>query len=66
MVMRNLYAVSSSSSSGWRTVYWVLQGRAGGGSRIPWMVAMATDPRARSPPFLGPIIYLFFRPPEYL
>jgi hypothetical protein len=31
----------------------------------PWLVATATV-LGLLPPFLGPIIYLFFRPPEYL
>ena len=31
----------------------------------PWMVAMAIV-LGLIPPFLGPLIYLFFRPPEYL
>jgi Double zinc ribbon len=31
----------------------------------PWLVALATF-IGLFPPFLGPIIYLFFRPPEYL
>ena len=31
----------------------------------PWMVVMATI-LGLIPPFLGPLIYLFFRPPEYL
>ena len=31
----------------------------------PWLVALATLV-GLMPPFLGPIIYLFFRPPEYL
>ena len=31
----------------------------------PWMVAMATILGA-IPPFIGPIVYMFFRPPEYL
>jgi hypothetical protein len=46
------------------TVYWVFKDAR---RRIedPWMVAMATILGA-VPPFLGPIIYLFFRPPEYL
>ena len=46
------------------TVYWVYKDAR---RRIedPWMVAMATILGA-VPPFLGPIIYLFFRPPEYL
>ena len=46
------------------TVYWVFKDAR---RRIadPWMVAMATILGA-VPPFVGPIIYLFFRPPEYL
>jgi RNA polymerase subunit RPABC4/transcription elongation factor Spt4 len=46
------------------TVYWVYKDAR---RRVedPWMVAMATILGA-IPPFLGPIIYLFFRPPEYL
>ena len=46
------------------TAYWVYKDAR---RRIedPWMVAMATILGA-IPPFLGPIIYLFFRPPEYL
>jgi hypothetical protein len=31
----------------------------------PWLVLMATV-LGLVPPFLGPIIYMFFRPPEYL
>ncbi len=31
----------------------------------PWLVGMATI-LGLVPPFLGPIIYMFFRPPEYL
>jgi hypothetical protein len=31
----------------------------------PWLVAMATL-LGLVPPFLGPLVYLFFRPPEYL
>jgi hypothetical protein len=31
----------------------------------PWLVGLATV-IGLVPPFLGPIIYLFFRPPEYL
>ena len=31
----------------------------------PWLVAMATI-LGLIPPFVGPIIYMFFRPPEYL
>ena len=46
------------------TIYWVFKDAR---RRIadPWMVAMATILGA-VPPFVGPIIYLFFRPPEYL
>jgi hypothetical protein len=46
------------------TVYWVYKDAK---RRIddPWMVAMATVLGA-IPPVLGPIIYMFFRPPEYL
>jgi double zinc ribbon protein len=46
------------------TIYWVYKDAK---RRIedPWMVAMATVLGA-IPPFVGPIIYMFFRPPEYL
>jgi len=46
------------------TIYWVYKDAK---RRIddPWMVAMATILGA-VPPFIGPIIYMFFRPPEYL
>ena len=46
------------------TAYWVYKDAR---RRIedPWLVAMATL-LGLVPPFLGPIIYLFFRPPEYL
>lgn len=46
------------------TSYWVYKDAR---RRIddPWLVAMATL-LGLVPPFLGPIIYLFFRPPEYL
>jgi hypothetical protein len=46
------------------TAYWVLKDAR---RRIedPWLVAMAAL-LGLVPPFLGPIIYLFFRPPEYL
>ena len=46
------------------TVYWVYKD-ARRRVQDPWMVAMATILGA-IPPFVGPIIYLFFRPPEYL
>ena len=46
------------------TVYWVYKDAR---RRIedPWLVAMATM-LGLVPPFIGPIIYLFFRPPEYI
>jgi len=46
------------------TAYWVFKDAR---RRVedPWLVAMATL-LGLVPPFLGPIIYLFFRPPEYL
>jgi hypothetical protein len=46
------------------TAYWVLKDAR---RRIedPWLVAMASV-LGLVPPFLGPIIYLFFRPPEYI
>ena len=46
------------------TAYWVFKDAR---RRIgdAWLVALATLV-GLFPPFLGPIIYLFFRPPEYL
>jgi len=46
------------------TVYWVYKDAR---RRIedPWLVGMATVLGA-IPPFLGPLIYMLFRPPEYL
>jgi hypothetical protein len=46
------------------TAYWVYKDAR---RRIedPWMVGMATVLGA-IPPFIGPIVYMFFRPPEYL
>ncbi len=46
------------------SIYWVYKDAR---RRIedPWMVAMAVALGA-FPPFLGPLLYLFFRPPEYL
>ena len=46
------------------TAYWVYKDAR---RRIedPWIVAMATLLGA-IPPFLGPLIYMLFRPPEYL
>ena len=46
------------------TAYWVYKDAR---RRVedPWLVAMAIV-LGLIPPFVGPIIYLFFRPPEYL
>ena len=46
------------------TVYWVFKDAR---RRIgdPWLVAIATLLGA-VPPFVGPLIYMLFRPPEYL
>src|SRR5512147_2337737 len=46
------------------TVYWVFKDAR---RRIedPWLIGMATLLGA-IPPFLGPLIYMLFRPPEYL
>ncbi|HXF99059.1 MAG TPA: zinc ribbon domain-containing protein [Gaiellaceae bacterium] len=46
------------------TAYWTFKDAR---RRIadPWLVALATAV-GLVPPFLGPIIYMFFRPPEYL
>jgi double zinc ribbon protein len=46
------------------TAYWVYKDAR---RRIedPWMIAMAVV-LGIVPPFLGPVIYMFFRPPEYL
>jgi len=46
------------------TAYWVYKDAR---RRVddPWLVVMATL-LGVVPPFLGPILYLFFRPPEYL
>jgi hypothetical protein len=46
------------------SAYWVFKDAR---RRIedPWLVAMATI-LGLVPPFIGPLVYLFFRPPEYL
>ena len=46
------------------TAYWVYKDAR---RRIedPWLIAVAVA-LGIFPPFLGPIIYMFFRPPEYL
>ncbi len=46
------------------TAYWTFKD-ARRRIRDPWLVALATLV-GLVPPFVGPIIYLFFRPPEYL
>jgi Double zinc ribbon len=63
MVMRNL-TIFFAIVFWVATVYWVYKDAR---RRIedPWMVAMATILGA-IPPFIGPIVYMFFRPPEYL
>ena len=55
---------SSSSSSGSRPSYWVYKDAR---RRIedPWLVGDG-DRARRRPPFVGPLIYMLFRPPEYL
>ena len=62
-VMRNLVVVLGLVF--WAaTAYWVYKDAR---RRIedPWLVGMATLLGA-IPPFLGPLIYMLFRPPEYL
>ena len=54
----------SSCSSGSRRSSGCSRTR-GGGSRIRSLIALATLIGA-VPPFLGPLIYMLFRPPEYL
>jgi len=46
------------------TGYWVLKDAR---RRVedPWLVAMATV-LGLVPPFLGPLVYMLFRPPEYI
>ena len=63
MVTRNL-AIFFVAVFWLATAYWVYKDAR---RRIedPWLVAMATVLGA-IPPFLGPLIYMLFRPPEYL
>jgi hypothetical protein len=63
MVLRNL-TIFFVAVFWLATAYWVYKDAR---RRIedPWLVAMATL-LGLVPPFLGPIIYLFFRPPEYI
>ena len=62
LVIRNL-AIFFVAVFWLASVYWVYKDAR---RRIsdPWLVAMATILGAV--PFLGPLVYLFFRPPEYL
>jgi hypothetical protein len=62
LVIRNL-AIFLVAVFWLATIYWVYKDAR---RRIadPWLVAMATVLGAV--PFVGPLIYLFFRPPEYL
>src|SRR5256885_11189272 len=46
------------------TAYWVYKD-ARGRIEAPWLVVMATL-LGIIPPFVGPLIYMLFRPPEYL
>jgi hypothetical protein len=46
------------------SAYWVYKD-ARRRTEDPWLVAMATL-LGLVPPFIGPLVYLFFRPPEYL
>ena len=63
LVLRNL-ALFFVVVFWWASAYWVYKDAR---RRIddPWLVATATL-LGLIPPFIGPIIYLFFRPPEYL
>jgi hypothetical protein len=63
MVMRNL-GLFFVAVFWLATAFWVYKDAR---RRVedPWLVAMATV-LGLVPPFLGPIIYMFFRPPEYL
>ena len=62
LVIRNL-AIFFVAVFWLATVYWVYKDAR---RRIadPWLVAMST--LLGVVPFLGPLVYLFFRPPEYL
>lgn len=63
LVIRNL-AIFFVAVFWLASAYWVYKDSR---RRIedPWLVAMATL-LGLVPPFLGPLIYMFFRPPEYL
>ncbi len=62
LVIRNL-AIFFVAVFWFASVYWVFKDAR---RRVadPWLVAMSTILGAV--PFLGPLVYLFFRPPEYL
>ncbi len=63
LVIRNL-AIFFVAVFWLASAYWVYKDAR---RRIedPWLVAMATL-LGLLPPFIGPLVYLFFRPPEYL
>jgi hypothetical protein len=63
LVIRNL-AIFFVAVFWLASAYWVYKDAR---RRIedPWLVAMATL-LGLVPPFIGPLIYMFFRPPEYL
>jgi hypothetical protein len=63
LVIRNL-AIFFVAVFWLASAYWVYKDAR---RRIedPWLVAMATL-LGLIPPFIGPLVYLFFRPPEYL
>jgi hypothetical protein len=63
LVIRNL-AIFFVAVFWLASTYWVYKDAR---RRIedPWLVAMATL-LGLVPPFIGPLVYLFFRPPEYL
>jgi hypothetical protein len=63
LVIRNL-AIFFVAVFWLASAYWVYKDAR---RRIedPWLVAMATL-LGLVPPFIGPLVYLFFRPPEYL
>jgi hypothetical protein len=63
LVIRNL-AILFAAVFWLASAYWVYKDAR---RRVedPWLVAMATL-LGLVPPFVGPLVYLFFRPPEYL
>jgi RNA polymerase subunit RPABC4/transcription elongation factor Spt4 len=63
LVIRNL-AIFFAAVFWLASAYWVYKD-ARRRVQDPWLVAMATL-LGLVPPFVGPLVYLFFRPPEYL